>query len=97
MTAEKGDRLVKAREARIALLGKKVAEQEGVQEEKRREEEEEDLAALEEQERGGGGEDRQSDGKVTEFVEDEDEEAEAEAAMAAFLAERDKAKASKAE
>lgn len=96
MTAEKGDRLVKAREARIALLGKKVAEQEGVQEEKRREEEEEDLAALEEQDRGGGGEDRRG-GKVTEFVEDEDEEAEAEAAMAAFLAERDKAKASKAE
>lgn len=90
LTEEKGDRLVKAREARIALLTKKVAEQAGAEDDKRRREEEEDLAALEEQDNEGDEE----GGIVTNFVEeDDDEEAEAEAAMAAFMADRAKAKA----
>jgi len=94
LTEEKGERLLKAREARLALLRKKADEQEGKEEEQWRSQEQEDLEALEEQQVEEGVDLR------TEFVEeaqDDEEEAEAERAMAEYLANRAKAKAEQTE
>ena len=96
LTEDKGERLLKAREARLGLLKKKVAEQEGAEEDKRRRKKEGNLAALEEQQRGGQP---TSSRMETRFEEDEDdeEEAAAQAVMEAYLAEREKAKGGQAD